>query len=338
FNSAAVSMFMCAREDAIGSSFSRFIPERLREGFVARLTDQEARAVPVSGQAAIEIFSAMRSNGDEFAVELSLPRSLEDDITVNTLILRDVTERLLIQEALERSNLDLQQFAFVASHDLKTPLRSINGFIQVLKRSHSANLDDKAKLLIQRTLDATIRLEQLTDDLLSYARLNSDVKPMAPVSCGDAADDAVDLLDAVIRETGAVVTVGVLPQVMGDRIQLVQLFMNLIGNGIKYCRANPPRVHVSASKEGVQWIFSVTDNGIGIDEQHHERIFEVFKRLHIQTEYSGTGIGLAICRRVVEGHGGTIWVASTPGAGSTFSFAIPHINEKGLHDAALTLS
>lgn len=226
-------------------------------------------------------------------------------------------------EALERSNLDLQQFAYIASHDLKTPLRSIGGFVQILERNYADKLDDKALSLIHRTAAAVKRLEQLTEDLLSYARVNSEVRPFAPVHCAEMLDEVLQLLDAAIVGSGARVSCGELPEVMGDRTQLVQLFLNLIGNGIKYCADKAPVVHVSARRTGHEWEFSVTDNGIGIDARHHEKIFEVFTRLHTQQAYTGTGIGLAICRRVVQRHGGRIWLTSTLGEGSTFCFTLP---------------
>jgi PAS domain S-box-containing protein len=324
FNMAAVTMFACPLEKAIGSSFLRFIPERLRVDFSARLQVSGASEFDSKGVAAIEVTTAKRKNGAEFPVELSFPRILDGIDKVHTLVLRDITRRLEIQAALERSNLDLQQFAFVASHDLKTPLRSIGGFLQLLKRNHAEMLDDKARMLVQRTLDATLRLNQLTDDLLSYARLGSELKPMALLDCTEAATDAIALLHGAIEDKHAVVTVDQLPNILGDRTQLVQLFLNLIGNGIKYCSGHAPVIKVSASPNEREWVFAVADNGIGIDARHHDKIFEVFKRLHNQTEYAGTGIGLAVCRRVVERHGGTIWVVSSFGKGSTFFFTIPH--------------
>ena len=334
FNTAAAAMFGCPRAEAAGSSFSGFIPERLQADFAAQLLARSNRQTDTDGTTTIEIITVRRSNGDEFKVELSFPHLVEGASKVKTLILRDITDRLRIQEALERSNLDLQQFAFVASHDLKTPLRSIFGFLQVLKKSHSEKLDEKARVLVQRTLDATSRLEQLTDDLLSYARISSEVRPLTLIDCTDAAHDAIGLLDSVIIDTQAIVTIDPLPSVMGDRTQLIQLFLNLVGNGLKYCRDRNPVIHLSVSRNECDWLFSIADNGIGIEATHHDRIFEVFKRLHNQNEYPGTGIGLAVCRRVVERHGGTIWIESVPGQGSTFYFTIPEpMLEKIANDA-----
>lgn len=338
FNTAAAAMFGCPSAEAAGSSFLKFIPERLQANFAAQLLARSNRQTDTDGTTIIEIITVRRSNGDEFKVELSFPQLVGGAGKVNTLILRDITDRLRIQEALERSNLDLQQFAFVASHDLKTPLRSIEGFLQVLKKNHADKLDDKARMLVQRTLDAASRLGQLTDDLLSYARVNSEVRPFALIDFTDAAHDAIGLLDSVIADTQAVVTIDPLPCAMGERTQLIQLFLNLVGNGLKYCRDRAPVIHVSASMTGREWVFSVADNGIGIEVAHHDRIFEVFKRLHNHNEYPGTGIGLAVCRRVVERHGGTIWVESVPGQGSTFYFTIPEpLVEKVLNDHAISV-
>jgi PAS domain S-box-containing protein len=337
FNAAAAAMFGCPSAEAVGSSFLRFIPERLQAEFADHLLERSHRQTDEDNLAVMEATTVRRSDGKEFIVELSFPQRVDGAGKVNTFILRDITDRLRIQEALERSNLDLQQFAFVASHDLKTPLRSIDGFLQMLQKNHADQLDDKAGMLIQRTLNAASRLGQLTDDLLSYARVNSEVRPFTLIDCTEVASDAISLLDSVIAETQAVVTIDPLPGVMGDRTQLIQLFMNLVGNGIKYCRDRTPMVHVSASKNGSDWLFSVADNGIGIEAQHQDVIFEVFKRLHNQNEYPGTGIGLAVCRRVVKHHGGTIWFTSVPGQGSTFYFTIPnHLVEKAPdHDAPL---
>lgn len=338
FNSAAVKMFGCSREAAIGNSFSRFVPERLRSDFADQLDARLIPATNADGLGAITTTTALRSSGEEFPVELSFPHSVEGHNQLNTLILRDITSRLQTQQALERSNLDLQQFAFVASHDLKTPLRSIGGFLQLLRKNHGDKLDDKASALVQRSLDATARLEQLTEDLLSYARINSESKPFVPLDCSDVVNDAISLLDSSITETGAVITVDKLPRIMGDRTQLVQLFLNLLGNGLKYCRGRSPIIHVSASKVGPDWLVSVADNGIGIEARHHERIFEVFKRLHNQNEYPGTGIGLAVCKRVVERHGGNIRVESIAGEGSTFYFTIPEpFFESAIHDTKISL-
>ena len=270
----------------------------------------------------------MHRSGMEFPVEVSIATGEISGAQWHTFVIRDITKRMNDIEALKRSNHDLQQFAFVASHDLKTPLRSISGFVQLLERKYIHKLDEGAQSLINRTQSATKRLEQLTDDLLSFARVNSDVTPFGVVDLSDVAAEVKHLLHAVIFDTEASVVVAPLPKVRGVGNQLVQLMLNLVGNALKYCEARAPVVRISAVMQGNDWLISVEDNGIGIEPQHYERIFEVFKRLHGQNEYPGTGIGLAVCRRVVNHHGGKIWVTSVAGMGSTFNFTLPAISQE----------
>ena len=320
FNAAACTMFSCTVDDAVGRPMTDFIPLRLHASYLSFVN--QIGASPTTGAGgSLEV--ALRRNGDEFPVEASYSNVTESGTMFHTLILRDVTERVQAYTALERSNLDLQQFAFAASHDLKTPLRSIGGYVQVLQRRYARKLDDEGLSLIRRTSEATSRLEQLTDNLLAYARISAEVKPLQWVDCGESAVEAVQLLHIDIESRGVEVIFEEMPRVWADQNQLIQLFMNLIGNGIKYCKAESPRVRVSARRGTLEWIISVQDNGIGIDAANHTKIFDVFTRLHSRVEYEGTGIGLGICRRVVERHGGKIWVESSPGQGSTFSFTIP---------------
>ncbi len=319
FNAAAATMFACPAGKAIGLPLSRFVPVSV-DSLNAELADPQP---PAEAGGMHDIKVAVRWDGEEFPAEISGSSVVESGARLHTLIIRDVTSRVKAYKALERSNLDLQQFAYVASHDLKTPLRSIAGFIQILDRNYSEQLDEKARNLIRRTGDATKRLEQLTEDLLSYARIDAEAKAFAPVNMTEVAQEVVHLLDASINSANGVVRIADLPVVTGDRTQLVQLLLNLIGNALKYCRDRAPLVELSVIQQGDCWVFSVTDNGIGIDAKHFEKVFGVFKRLHSQTEFPGTGIGLAVCRRVVEGHGGKIWVESRPGHGSVFSFTMP---------------
>jgi light-regulated signal transduction histidine kinase (bacteriophytochrome) len=236
---------------------------------------------------------------------------------------RKIEELQRAHDSLEKSNLELQRFAYIASHDLQTPLRSISGFLQMLQSEYAGKLDAQADDWILRTIQATQVLQESIEDLLSYSRLDSDVHVFKIVPCRSVFDAAVLLLDAPIKETAARITCDDLPIVMGDHSQLIQLMQNLIGNALKYRGDKAPEVHVSAERKGNDWVFSVRDNGIGILPKYRERIFEVFQRLHSQRKYPGTGIGLAICRRVVNLHGGTIWVESEPGRGSIFYFTIP---------------
>lgn len=323
YNPAAEKMFGWSAGQMLGERLDTLMPARFRAGHAGHIQRFSEMGTTSRRMGDGTVLYGQRANGEEFPVEASISQLATVDETLFSVILRDVTTRVRDHAALERSNLDLQQFAFVASHDLKTPLRSIGGFMQILERNYADKLDEKAQSLIRRASAAVHRLDQLTEDLLSYARVNSEVRPFAPVSCGDMAEEVIHLLDAALRHSRAQVTMGELPEVMGDRTQLVQLLLNLVGNGIKYCRDREPRVHIAAQRDQQGWVFSVADNGIGIDAKHHEKIFEVFKRLHTQNEYAGTGIGLAVCRRVVERHGGKIWITSVVGEGSTFYFTIP---------------
>lgn len=333
FNAAAATMFACPADQALGQPVTRFVPTRFHAHHAELLRKQQKKSNPAGeGEGSIGVTVGLRANGEEFPAEISLSSVNALGTVLNTFIIRDVTSRVQAYKALERSNLDLQQFAYVASHDLKTPLRSIGGFVQLLERDYADKLDAKAISLIHRTANAAKRLEQLTEDLLSFARIEAEAKPFAPVDMGDVAKDAVSLLDSAIQSTGARVTVGEMPVIRGDRAQLVQLLLNLMGNSIKYCTGRAPVVAFTSAKQDREWVFSVTDNGIGIDAKHHEKVFEIFKRLHNQNEFPGTGIGLAVCRRVVEGHGGKIWVKSNPDQGVTFSFTLPDYFPESSHE------
>jgi signal transduction histidine kinase len=241
----------------------------------------------------------------------------------------DITERKRAEEALAqraqelaRSNADLAQFAYVASHDLKEPLRAVSGCVGLLKANYEGKLDERTGEYMTHIVDGAARMETLIDGLLAYSRVGTQGGELQPVECGKALGTAVQNLAASIQESGAIVTCDALPTVQGDAQQLVSLFQNLIGNAFKFRQEAPPRIHVSAEWNGTLWRFSVRDNGIGIAPQYFERIFGVFQRLHTRREYPGTGIGLAICKKIVERHGGRIWVESVPGEGATFCFSL----------------
>jgi signal transduction histidine kinase len=224
---------------------------------------------------------------------------------------------------LTRSNRDLEQFAYVASHDLKEPLRKVRVYLQLLERRYGDRLDEQARQFIAFAVDAGARMQTLVNDLLAYARVGSRGQPPQPVSCAAACDQAVADLEAAVKESGGTVTRGDLPVVLGDLAQLVQVFRNLIDNALKFRGDGPPVVRVEAQREGGQWRVTVRDNGIGIDPRFADRLFVLFERLHGREAYPGTGIGLAICKKIVERHGGRIGVDSTPGQGATFWFTLP---------------
>ena len=238
---------------------------------------------------------------------------------------RKKAEEALAAQAseLERSNEELQQFAYVASHDLQEPLLMVASYTQLLKKRYQGKLDAKADQFIEYAADGASRMGALINDLLAYSRVDSQGKEFVETDSQTVVDRAVANLESVIQESGAVVTHGPLPAVKADPIQLGQLFQNLIGNAIKYRNERVPEVHVGAERANGQWQFSVRDNGIGIDPQYAERIFVIFQRLHTNEEYPGTRIGLGISKKIVDRHGGRIWVESRLGEGSTFYFTIP---------------
>ena len=242
---------------------------------------------------------------------------------------RDVTERKRAEEKLKqtvadlaRSNKDLEQFAYVASHDLQEPLRMVSSYTQLLARRYEGKLDATADKYIAYAVDGANRMQRLIEDLLAYSRVGTRARGFAAVDVAAVIEQALANLKAAIEKSGAVVTHGPLPVVVHDKLLLVQLFQNLIGNAIKF-HVEAPRIHVSAEQKGDEWVLAVRDNGIGIDPQYAERIFTIFQRLHTNEEYAGTGIGLAICKKIVERRGGRIWVESQPGRGSTFYFTVP---------------
>ena len=224
---------------------------------------------------------------------------------------------------LARSNRELETFAYVASHDLQEPLRMVASYTQLLERRYGGQLDDTAREFIGYAVDGANRMQSLNRALLEYSRVGTRVATLAPTPMNEVVDAVLVDLQLAIEERAASVTRDELPVVVADRTQMMQLMQNLIGNGLKFAADGPPRVHVGARELPDAWEFSVRDEGIGIEERYFERIFQIFQRLHGPQEYQGTGIGLAVCRRIVERHGGVITVESKPGAGSTFRFTIP---------------
>jgi light-regulated signal transduction histidine kinase (bacteriophytochrome) len=245
------------------------------------------------------------------------------------LAIEDVTERKRVEEALThqtqelaRSNAELQDFAYVASHDLKEPLLVVSGYVQLLARRYKGKLGTDADNFIVRAIDGVKRMETLINDLLAYSCAGTYGETFKPTDCKTVFEHTVTNLQAAIKESGAVVTHDRLPPVVADASQLVQLFQNLIGNAIKFRGKRQPCIHISAEEKGNEWVFSVRDNGIGIHPKYAEDIFIMFERLHNRGRYPGTGIGLALCKKIVQRHGGRIWVNSEPGKGSTFYFTI----------------
>ena len=248
----------------------------------------------------------------------------------NLVLAKDVTERKRVEEALrksvlelKRSNAELEQFAYVASHDLQEPLRMVSSYMELMKRRYEGKLDSDADEFIGFAVDGANRMKTLIGDLLAFSRVGTHGKPPTPTDCETLLEHTLSDLKVSIDNSGAVITHDALPTVMADGSQLAQVFQNMIGNAIKFRGDEPPRIHIASEQKGDKWVFSVTDNGIGISPEFFDRIFVIFQRLHGREQYGGTGIGLAVCNKIVERHGGRMWVESEPGQGSTFYFTIP---------------
>jgi signal transduction histidine kinase len=231
-------------------------------------------------------------------------------------------------EELERSNSELEQFAYVASHDLQEPLRMVSSYMQLLERRYKGKLDSDADEFIDFAVDGATRMQRLINDLLMFSRVGTKGKPFETTDCNAVLADVLRDLSSAIKESGAVVTHDELPIIMADGTQIVQLFQNLVANAIKFCGKDEPRVHISFEQKDNACVFSVSDNGIGIDPEYKDRIFVIFQRLHGKTDYPGTGIGLSVCKRIVERHGGQIWVESESGKGSTFRWTVPSVHDE----------
>jgi two-component system, chemotaxis family, sensor kinase Cph1 len=326
-NPAAAALLECEEAELVGRPFadicgSDVIPatpwhllERAPSGrlppFDVEIRTQTGRLVPVN-------------------ISVGLVRDRRGKVIGIQAVANDITERKQAEaalarqaEELARSNTELQQFAYVASHDLQEPLRMMASFAQLLAKRYKEQLDADANEFIDYIVDGAARMQRLINDLLSYSRVGSRGKDFAPTDCAAVLRTVCANLRAAIEESGAVVITDSLPTVMADETQLVQLFQNLLGNAIKFRGDKPVLICVGAERRGNDWLFQLRDNGIGIEPQYVERIFLIFQRLHSRSQYPGTGIGLAIAKKIVERHAGRIWVESKPGKGSTFYFILP---------------
>ena len=328
-NAQAENQFGYRRDELIGQQVTNVIPEGFAERLIADGTRTAAEALDQQIGTGIELV-ALRKDGSDFPIEIMLsPLDSADGILV-TAAIRDISVRKAAEQHLaqmvddlRRSNEELEQFAYVASHDLQEPLRMVSSYTQLLGKRYTGQLDADADEFIAFAVDGANRMQRLIHDLLAYSRVGTKGQELVPTSSADALDIALMNLGGAIAESGAKVTHDELPPVLADEQQLVQLFQNLVGNGIKYQASAVPEVHVSAAPDGPQrWIFSIRDNGIGVDPQYFDRMFGMFQRLHGRDEFAGTGVGLAICKKIVERHGGVISVASQVGHGSTFQFGL----------------
>jgi PAS domain S-box-containing protein len=329
-NVQAEKQFGYRRDELVGQRVKNIIPEGFAERLIADGTRSAAEALAQQIGTGIEL-SGRRKNGSEFPIEIMLsPLESAEGILV-TAAIRNISVRKdadlqLAQkvEELNRSNEELQQFSYVASHDLQEPLRMVASYTQLLANRYKGKLDADADEFIGFAVDGCNRMQGLIQDLLAYSRSGMDGKVLQKRSSENALNNALKNLSGTIEESGAVVTHDALPVITTDDTQLAQVFQNLVGNAIKYHGTEVPAVHISATRNDLEeWTFSVRDNGLGIEVQYFERIFILFQRLHGRTEFKGTGIGLAICKKIVEGLGGRIWVESQLGKGSTFYFALP---------------
>jgi PAS domain S-box-containing protein len=334
-NVQAEKQFGYKRDELLGQKVKNLIPVGFAERLVADALRSAEDALAQQIGTGIELIGR-RKNGSDFPIELMLsPLESAEGILV-TAAIRDITTRkkgeadLLnkVQE-LNRSNEELGQFAYIASHDLQEPLRMVASYTQLLSRRYKGKLDSDADEFIAFAVDGAGRMQRLIQDLLAYSRVGTKGQDLLETSSEEALQHALTNLRGAIEASGAQVTHDPLPTVAADEMQLIQLFQNLVGNAIKYQSPGVPKVHISAIQNGgKKWMFSVKDNGLGIDPQYFEKIFGMFQRLHKREEFAGTGIGLAICKKIVERHGGSIAVESQPGEGSTFSFALAGIEEK----------
>jgi PAS domain S-box-containing protein len=329
-NLQAEKQFGYRRDELLGQQVKNIIPkgfaERIRSDGLRSAEDALAQQIGTG----IEL-QGLRKDGSEFPIEIMLsPLESAEGILV-TAAIRDISTRKKAEAALlrnvqdlNRSNEELEQFANIASHDLQEPLRMVASYTQLLAKRYKGRLDADADEFIAYAVDGSNRMQGLIQDLLAYSRAGTNGRAHRKTSSENVLKVALTNLRATIEESGALVTHDSLPVLMTDDTQLAQVFQNLVGNAIKYRSAEIPHVHVSALKSASnEWIFSVRDNGIGIDPQYFERIFVIFQRLHGREEFKGTGIGLAICKKMLERLGGRIWLESQPGKGSTFFFALP---------------
>jgi len=328
-NLQAEKQFGYRRDELVGQNVKNIIPEGFAERLLAdgRRSAEDALAQQIG--TGLEL-RGRRKDGSRFPIELMLsPLGSAEGILVTAAIrnisTRKKAEAHLLQkmEELNRSNEELGKFAYIASHDLQEPLRMVASYTQLLSRRYKGKLDSDADEFIAFAVDGASRMQRLIQDLLTYSRVGTKGKDLLDISSEDALQQALKNLRGAIEDSGALVTHDPLPKVLADEMQLIQLFQNLVGNAIKYQRPGVPHVHISvAMNDKNKWIFAVQDNGLGIDSQYFERIFGMFQRLHKREEFAGTGIGLAICKKIVERHGGNISVESQPGKGSTFRFAL----------------
>tara|TARA_R110001592_G_scaffold9339_3_gene49681 strand:+ start:1016 stop:2122 length:1107 start_codon:yes stop_codon:yes gene_type:complete len=313
--------------DLLGRNIQDFIhPEGLGENGAAKEPLPEDLS---AGEGALKCY--VRQDGQLVWARVSEgPSQTEEGQPASSVVVfQDMSETKAVEDrcealrvALERSNRDLKNFAYVASHDLQEPLRMVVSYMKLLEQHHRGSLGAEAERWIAYAADGALRMKSQINDLLAYSRIETDGESPDAVPSEAALADALDELDDLVLLTSAEITHDALPVVLADPAQLAQVFQILIGNAIKFRGSTRPRIHIDAERKGAIWQFSVSDNGIGVDERHFERVFKVFQRLHTAEEYAGNGIGLAIFRKIIERHGGRAWLESNPDGGSLFHFTL----------------
>lgn len=334
WNTQAERTFGWTLEQMLGRKLATIVPHHLRKQYSRDADHYFADEEQELMRRTTEII-AIHKDGHEFPIEIGIFRIREHEDHIYCAFVRDITERKHMSEVLERSvqertaeltqsNEELRQFAKIASHDLQEPLRAVQGFANLLQESLGGKIDKDCEEFIDYILDGTQRMQQLIQSVLLHSSIKrEETADELSTDCNSVIEEVLVNLDATIKESDAHLEVDNLPEVGVERTQLVQLFQNLVSNALKYRSEKTPEIFVTAERTVNEWLFSVRDNGIGIDPQYAQRIFDMFARLHGKTKYTGTGMGLAICKKIVTSHGGRIWVESEPGQGCIFLFTLP---------------
>jgi PAS domain S-box-containing protein len=328
-NASTEALFGYSHAELVGQPLALLIPVRYRRLYAAYRASFFAKPQSRPMGAGRDLYG-LHKDGREVPVEIGLNPLTTDEGTFGLAAIIDITARKRAAEHLRhaaaelaRSNAELAQCAYAASHDLQEPLRAVAGCVQALQQRYHSQLDARAIELITHAVDGAVRMQTLINDLVDYSRVAARGQPCALADCTAIVRRALADVAVAMTKSGAQVTYAELPTVMGDRTQLTRVFQNLLSNACKFRHQPPLTMHITAEYHDRIWVFAVRDNGIGIEPQYFERIFGLFQRLHTRVEYAGTGIGLAICKKMVERHGGRLCVESQPQQGATFSFTIP---------------